>query len=191
MALYSKQSIGLGTVPNDDTGDDLRAGGDKINDNNDEVFGAVDYDAGGAKVFIFEASGIAQSQQGIKLGGTVTANLLNDYEEGTWSPTQAGVTLTVGSASFTKIGRLVTITFDITWPTTSDTTAVALGGLPFTPNANSGSGLSGFTTFGNIINAVAGTTGILFHNKGGVPSSALQNVDLSTRRVIMSLTYET
>lgn len=35
----AKQSIGLGTVANDGTGDDLRTAGDKINDNFDELYG--------------------------------------------------------------------------------------------------------------------------------------------------------
>jgi len=40
----AKQTINLGTVPNDNTGDDLRAGGDKINDNFDEVYDGGDID---------------------------------------------------------------------------------------------------------------------------------------------------
>ena len=42
----AKQTIDLGTVPNDDTGDTLRAGGDKINDNFTELYdrtGFFDY----------------------------------------------------------------------------------------------------------------------------------------------------
>ena len=34
----TKQSIGLGSSPNDGTGDTIRAGGDKINDNFDEIY---------------------------------------------------------------------------------------------------------------------------------------------------------
>lgn len=36
----AKQTIGLGTVANDGTGDDLRSAGDKINDNFDELYAA-------------------------------------------------------------------------------------------------------------------------------------------------------
>ncbi len=35
----AQQIIGLGTIPNDGTGEDLRSGGDKINDNFTEVYG--------------------------------------------------------------------------------------------------------------------------------------------------------
>ena len=43
----AKQTINLGTVANDDTGDSLRVGGDKINDNFNEIYnytnGFIDY----------------------------------------------------------------------------------------------------------------------------------------------------
>ena len=37
----AKQSLGLGTAANDNTGDTLRVGGDKINDNFDELYTAL------------------------------------------------------------------------------------------------------------------------------------------------------
>ncbi|OUW99533.1 MAG: baseplate wedge protein [Flavobacteriales bacterium TMED228] len=37
----AKQSLNLGTVPNDNTGDTLRGGGDKINDNFNELYSAI------------------------------------------------------------------------------------------------------------------------------------------------------
>jgi len=37
----AKQSIGLGTTANDGTGDNLRVGGDKVNDNFDEIYTAL------------------------------------------------------------------------------------------------------------------------------------------------------
>ena len=37
----AKQSIGLGTTANDGTGDTLRAGGDKVNDNFTELYNAL------------------------------------------------------------------------------------------------------------------------------------------------------
>ena len=36
-----KQSLGLGTSANDNTGDTLRVGGDKINDNFNEIYSAL------------------------------------------------------------------------------------------------------------------------------------------------------
>ena len=37
----AKQALGLGTIANDNTGDTLRAGGDKINDNFSELYSAL------------------------------------------------------------------------------------------------------------------------------------------------------
>ena len=37
----AKQALDLGTVANDNTGDTLRAGGDKINDNFNELYTAL------------------------------------------------------------------------------------------------------------------------------------------------------
>ena len=37
----AKQTLGLGTSANDNTGDTLRAGGDKINDNFNEIYTAI------------------------------------------------------------------------------------------------------------------------------------------------------
>ena len=39
----AKQSLNIGTVANDNTGDTLRSGGDKINDNFTELYTAVSY----------------------------------------------------------------------------------------------------------------------------------------------------
>ena len=56
--------------------------------------------------------------------GTGTSELLADYEEGTWTPTVAGLTV-VGTPTYTgrytKIGRLVT--FDLQIESTTSTTA--------------------------------------------------------------------
>ena len=67
--------------------------------------------------------------------GTGTSELLADYEEGTWTPVDgsgAGLVLTVASASYTKVGRLVEASFAITFPATASAAAIRLGGLPFT-----------------------------------------------------------
>jgi hypothetical protein len=69
--------------------------------------------------------------------GTGTSELLADYEEGLWTPTQGTglvVTGTFGSAgSYTKVGRIVTISFKLTATTSMTALNVAniAGGLPF------------------------------------------------------------
>jgi len=74
--------------------------------------------------------------------GTMTSELFNDYEEGTWTPSQgAGLTLAGAFSSagrYTKIGRLVTLSGFVQGGTT---VAVSSGNaltsnLPFTVGAN-------------------------------------------------------
>jgi hypothetical protein len=83
--------------------------------------------------------------------GTGTSELLDDYEEGAWTPACPNVTVTGSEGKYTKVGRLVTVQGYLTWPTTSDTNDIEISGLPFTIN-NSESGRGGayitYTTFG-------------------------------------------
>ena len=57
-------------------------------------------------------SGAVTATGGVYLGGTGAANHLDDYEEGTWTPTPNVGTFSSTSCSYTKVGRLVTLTFD-------------------------------------------------------------------------------
>jgi hypothetical protein len=61
---------------------------------------------------------------------SANANTLDDYEEGTWTPKDAvGAALTTSTpAYYRKVGSIVTITFDVTW-TSSTTTRMT--NLPF------------------------------------------------------------
>jgi hypothetical protein len=71
---------------------------------------------------------------GAYLGGTAAANYLGEYEEGTWTPTDAsgaGLSLTVTGGFYTKIGRLVTLTGEFTMPSTSSSLHAIIGGFPF------------------------------------------------------------
>ena len=74
---------------------------------------------------------------GIYLGGTGSANKLDDYEEGTWTPTHTGGSGTgsFSDARYTKIGNVVHVNFTFTF--TSGGGSMAIGGLPFTSNGNS------------------------------------------------------
>jgi len=57
---------------------------------------------------------------GVYLGGTGAANKLDDYEEGTWTPSfnfdvgGSGVSYGARSGAYLKVGRLVTVTYSIT-----------------------------------------------------------------------------
>jgi hypothetical protein len=69
---------------------------------------------------------------GVYLGGTGAANHLDDYEEGTWTPTVGVGTVSSGNCTYTKIGRIVHLTFDLQgFSDTSSSATVEISGLPF------------------------------------------------------------
>ena len=74
-------------------------------------------------------------------GGTATSQLLEDYEEGTFVPTLGSwVSIqTVYSASYVKIGNLVTVTVYIVVGSNSSSDQFILNNLPYTVK-NVGSG---------------------------------------------------
>ena len=77
---------------------------------------------------------------GIHLGGTGSANKLDDFETGTWTPTLQNVTVSYSDqqGTYTKIGNVVTARFEIgvTGLNTSDGSTFQIGGLPFTVSAS-------------------------------------------------------
>ena len=91
--------------------------------------------------------------KGIHLGVTsaTASNLLDDYEEGTWTPTleNYGGSPTIANAVYTKIGRQVTVAVQITLDGTSDTSNFRILGLPFT-SLDTGAGVFGaFLSYSN------------------------------------------
>ena len=85
---------------------------------------------------------------GVYLGGTGAANLLDDYEEGTWTPTleytsngTSTKTYSTRVGSYTKVGNLVTVSAQIRLTAFSKGTAsgdVQITGLPFTAGVAAG-----------------------------------------------------
>jgi hypothetical protein len=71
------------------------------------------------------------------------ANTLDDYEEGTWTPTitpgSGSLTAYTSSGSYTKIGRSVYLQFGFTITTAGTASGIATTSLPFTPY-NQGTG---------------------------------------------------
>jgi hypothetical protein len=96
------------------------------------------------------------------------ANTLDDYEEGTWTPSLGGTaTYTTQTATYTKIGRLVFVScqFQVNLILTGSTTT--LSGLPFSGASNAGNTLTVLywaNTANNVvsINASVGGTNLTF-----------------------------
>ena len=92
----------------------------------------------------------ANASAGIYLGvnSATAANLLDDYEEGTWTPVWQGLSGSAGSSStsasgavYTKIGRTVSFSCQARWSNQGSYSGLAvLTGLPFTSSSSNSSG---------------------------------------------------
>jgi hypothetical protein len=83
---------------------------------------------------------------GIQFGGdTAAANALDDYEEGTFTPTISGLQLSTMSASYVKIGSLVHVMATMAYISGTGSGNI-ISGLPFSAAGNHRSGV----TFGNV-----------------------------------------
>jgi hypothetical protein len=72
---------------------------------------------------------------GVYVGGTTSANYLDDYEEGTWTPVASGTGYSFGthSGAYVKVGDLVYVTASIVITTVgTNTSSIGLSGFPFT-----------------------------------------------------------
>jgi hypothetical protein len=130
---------------------------------------------------------------GVYLGGTTSANLLDDYEEGTFTPTVAGdATGVFGAAEgyYTKVGRLVFIELYFTVGT--NFTSNTVGGLPFTV-ANLATGTSYgqsavvLTSAADTVTGAAqeATTNATFYNDHNILSTHAPNTTNSAYRLSM------
>jgi hypothetical protein len=89
------------------------------------------------------------------------ANCLDDYEEGTFTPTIVGATTagtgvyTAQNGRYTKIGNLVTFQVFVDWTAHTGTGNMRIGNLPFTNGANFWAGSIGY------LNNIALTAGYI------------------------------
>jgi hypothetical protein len=124
---------------------------------------------------------------GVYLGGTVAANLLDDYEEGTWTPsTTVGLTSTY--ARYTKVGNRVFFDLEVTITTNSNAGQMQINALPFVASGE-GSATLGYTTAtaSNPILMVQGT-GVYFYSGG---SSIVAYSTYSNKIIRLTGTYMT
>ena len=150
---------------------------------------AVDLGAGSARFKDAYLSG------NLYLGGTGSANALDDYEEGTWTPADASpasLSITVQSAFYRKVGSLVAVQAYIIYPTTSNTNNATLGGLPFAGIGGAGSygafavGFSDYSTMFQILRLASSSTTMDFRVAGG---QNVLNSNFSGKSIIFSGVY--
>ena len=126
--------------------------------------------------------------------GTGTSELFADYEEGTWTPTDqsgAGLTFTSVTATYTKVGRVVTCLFGLTYPATVTVNQVVIGGFPFTNTSAGplGGGVINYTdaAITNAYFSLATSSTLLYAYTSG--ATALANSTLSGNILRVTVTY--
>ena len=134
------KSVTLSTT-SANVGGDSTVGGDLTVDTNTFYVDSTNNRVGVGTVSPTQAldvTGDIVTSGGVYLGGTVAANYLDDYEEGTWTPTLSGNT-TAGTMTgntagrYTKIGNQVFIEFRLDNVTLSGAAGtIKISGLPFT-----------------------------------------------------------
>jgi hypothetical protein len=119
---------------------DAPVGGDLVDDTTPQLGGDLDLNSsditGTGDINI---TGDVTVSGGLYVGGTGSANYLDDYEEGTWTPFLVGGTTTTYGyviGSYTKIGQLVYVQFDMTVTSIGNGSTNTIGGAPFSNLGN-------------------------------------------------------
>lgn len=153
---------------------------------------------------------IGTAGKGIDFGvasGSVTSQLLDDYEEGTWSPVVADASSGGNTASgsfsgtYTKVGRIVTVhcyALDINTTGLTSTNSIVVRGLPFTNGdtiAKYGSiRLQSVTFSGYCVAQLGGSSSSvsIIENKSGISNSnvTVGALNSGVADILFSLTYQ-
>jgi hypothetical protein len=121
-------------------------------------------------------------------------NTLDDYEEGTWTPSDAsgaGLTFTSVGGKYVKVGSVVHAWGVLVYPSTSNGAAASVGGLPFTvanDQQSRAGGLIGYSTVSTAVYFIPlnnATVGQLFTSAG----LNVTNAAFSLATLYMSATY--
>ena len=130
---------------------------------------------------INSSSQIVVPSGGIQFTDATNANIVaNDsnlieqdgYETGSWTPTTPSGSWTITTATYTKIGNVVTCLMFLT--ATSDVGADDFTGLPFTPNAEGG-GAAGYNNQITEVMAVYVQAAGVFNFRQGPNQRGLSN----------------
>jgi hypothetical protein len=97
------------------------------------------------------------------------ANTLDDYEEGTWTPSLGGTaTYTTRLASYVKVGRLVTVFCYISVNSIGTGSAIQISGLPFSVSSDIGAGSGAISYLASIATSVVFITA---YGNSGLPTT--------------------
>ena len=180
---------------------------DKVQDGS---IASADLDTNIAVAGTFSSTGLITASAGVAIGGTGSANTLDDYEEGTWTPTLLGASSnpTVGyvvqTGHYTKTGNAVNLYCRLQTNSRSGGSGTALiGGMPFAHNsARAGGGVgyisgvnlnSGYTQFGISGDPVSSTIRYVQsgENQGANIINVTEVASSSNHDIIFTYTYQT
>lgn len=118
----------------------------------------------------------------------MTSELLDDYEEGTWTPTDqsgAGLAITIDHAVYTKIGRLVTVNAYVNYPANADANNAKID-LPFAcPFYDIGTASA---TTGNVFSIISvGATNLIEFRDASLVRQT--NASLSGAAILFTFSY--
>lgn len=125
-------------------------------------------------------------------GATADANCIKDYEEGTWTiNTDVGSPNHTYSASYTKIGRSVTVSVYITCPTSSSGNNFRITSLPFTSLGSANYAIGAcytqvHTTDNVFVQVNPGNNDLYVYKRVG---NAVTFADLSGAYLLFTVTY--
>lgn len=119
----------------------------------------------------------------------MTSELLDDYEEGSWTPTGNNISFSTASGRYTKIGDTVHAFFEIVFPITADASYADIGGLPFSasPGYRNGAALGYVVDSGSNYTLLAFASLVQIYNRSG---SLTTNADNSAKQYYGVVTYK-
>jgi hypothetical protein len=133
---------------------------------------------------------------------TAAANALDDYEEGTWTPTitfggnSASVAYSTQTGHYTKIGRAVTLYGHVALSNKGSSTGhLNIAGLPFTPAGDYAPVSLRFQnlSFADMATAIvsSGATTVIFYEtaNGGAETSLTNSNAANNTRILFQTTY--
>lgn len=158
----------------------------------DNRLGPVRYSSDADTIGIGRGTPAASSGTGLTFPATQNAstdpNTLDDYEEGSFTPTGNGVTFSAATGHYIKIGRVVNAWFSVTMPATANGSAFQIGGLPFNATAPSGVAYSAHGYAPGMLGGV-GAGNAFIGNANMAGSAFITNADVSAQVVSGSVVY--
>ena len=118
---------------------------------------------------------------GASSGGSSTSELLDDYEEGTWSAgityssSNTGLNVTEGNGKYIRVGHLVHCTCLLSWDEGSASGNIVMTGLPFTIRNDSHVRLGGHAIYLDGFSNLSGSN-IFLYNTGNMTTANMYNV---------------